>query len=541
MFNWNILGKYEDDDVVLSILKGRGIKDKKDFLKDLSLNESFDKFSSDFKKSLKKAKDLINKEIDRESNIVIFGDYDSDGINATAILYNYLKDERKYKKVSYFIPNRFEHSYGLSKRAIDDVVGRFKKGENILFITVDVGITAYEEVSYIKKLGYGIVLTDHHQKPDKIPPADCILWSDEICGALISWILAKALGSKNTESVSLASIATITDLQTVLGFNRVIVKKGLEVLSKKPPLGIKKLLEASGKGVGDISTYEVGWIIGPRLNAAGRLETAEDSIKLLTEKDEKELEKLAEKLNTKNIQRQEKTLEMYEIASTVDNGEIPKVIFSSDEKYHEGVIGLVAAKLVQKYYRPSIVICLMDGYAKGSARSIPGVNIIEMLRNFEDLFIDLGGHPMAAGFTIEKKNISKLERKIKKYAEEKISENVFIPTITIDLEIPAAIITDEMLMEVDNLKPFGIGNEQPVFISRGLGVVNSSVIGKDEKHLKLSLYDGEKYFKAVYFEGAEFEKDLNTGDKIDLVYTLKKNEYNGSSYIDLIVKDYRKV
>ena len=183
----------------------------------------------------------------------------------------------------------------------------------------------------------------------------------------------------------------------------------------------------------------------------------------------------------------------------------------------------------------------MDGYAKGSARSIPGVNIIEMLRNFEDLFIDLGGHPMAAGFTIEKKNISKLERKIKKYAEEKISENVFIPTITIDLEIPAAIITDEMLMEVDNLKPFGIGNEQPVFISRGLGVVNSSVIGKDEKHLKLSLYDGGKYFKAVYFEGAEFEKDLNTGDKIDLVYTLKKNEYNGSSYIDLIVKDYRKV
>ena len=541
MFNWNILGKYEDDDVVLSILKGRGIKDKKDFLKDLSLNESFDKFSSDFKKSLKKAKDLINKEIDRESNIVIFGDYDSDGINATAILYNYLKDERKYKKVSYFIPNRFEHSYGLSKRAIDDVVGRFKKGENILFITVDVGITAYEEVSYIKNLGYGIVLTDHHQKPDKIPPADCILWSDEICGALISWILAKALGSKNTESVSLASIATITDLQTVLGFNRVIVKKGLEVLNKKPPLGIKKLLEASGKGVGEITTYEVGWIIGPRLNAAGRLETAEDSIKLLTEKDEKELEKLAEKLNTKNIQRQEKTLEMYEIASTVDNGEIPKVIFSSDEKYHEGVIGLVAAKLVQKYYRPSIVICLMDGYAKGSARSIPGVNIIEMLRNFEDLFIDLGGHPMAAGFTIEKKNISKLEKQIEKYAKENISEAVFVPTITIDLEIPAAIITDEMLMEVDNLKPFGIGNEQPVFISRGLGVVNSSVIGKDENHLKLSLYDGEKYFKAVYFGGAEFERDLNTGDKIDLVYTLKKNEYNGSSYIDLIVKDYRKV
>jgi len=312
-------------------------------------------------------------------------------------------------------------------------------------------------------------------------------------------------------------------------------------MNNNPPLGFKKLLEVSGKVTGEITTYEIGWIVGPRLNASGRLETAEDSIRLLTEKNEKVVEEMAEKLNTKNIQRQEKTLEMYEIASGVDEKNLPKIIFSSDKNYHEGVIGLVAAKLAQKYYRPSIVICLTGEYGKGSVRSIRGVNIIEILRNFEDLFIDLGGHPMAAGFTIDGKNISKLEKKLEKYAKENINEKLLVPTVDIDLEIPVNIINNKLLKDVERLKPFGIGNEQPVFLSGNLGIVGCDVIGKDRRHVKLNLYDGEKYYKAVYFGGAEYEKELKTGEKIDLVYTLKKNEYNGKEYIDLIVKDFRKV
>lgn len=542
MFNWNVLGKYDPKkDIVETILKSRGIKDIKEFLSTPTLNECFDKMLEDFKKSLKKAKEIIDIAIKEYSPIVIFGDYDSDGVNATAILYNFFKYEKRYENIYYFIPNRFEHSYGISISAVDDVLKKFKKEEKILFITVDLGITAYKEIEYIKKLGHKTILTDHHQKPDKIPNADCIVWSDEICGAVISWILSKALGSKDKQTLANAALATITDLQALTGFNRVIVKKGLEILNTTPPLGLKKLLEVSGKEVGEITTYELGWILGPRLNASGRLETAEDSIRLLVEKDEKVLNELASNLNTKNIQRQEKTLEMYEIASEFDEENLPNILFSVDEKYHEGIIGLVAAKLTQKYYRPSIVVCLMDEYGKGSARSVPGVNIIEILRKYEDMFIDLGGHPMAAGFTIDKKKIEKFKDKVGKYAEKNINDKDLIPSINVDLSIPVSVISEKLVDSIDKLKPFGLGNEQPVFLTKDLGVSSCDIMGKDRQHLKLSLYDGNKYYKAVYFGGVKSCKDLDTGSKIDLVYTLKKNEYNGNKYIDLIVKDFRKV
>ena len=542
MYRWKILGEYNPKkDIVSSILENRGIKDIKDFLKTPSLNDLFDKFSGNFKSSLVKAKKLIFEAMENKRPILIFGDYDSDGINATAILYNFFKYEKKYDKVSYFIPNRFEHSYGLSKKAINESLEKIAKDEKVLFITVDVGITASEEISYIKKLGHSVILTDHHQKPDNIPDADVIVWNDDVCGSEISWILSKVLGSKSRDSIAYAAVATITDLLPLLGFNRVVVKTGLKVLNSKPPLGYKKLFEASGIEGTEITTYELGWVIGPRLNAAGRLKSSEDSIRLLTERDENILEKLAQSLNSKNIERQEKTLEMYDIAAEVDENDLPKIIFSSDEKYHEGIIGLVSAKITQKYYRPSVVISLNDGYGKGSVRSIPGINIIEVLRKFEDLFVDLGGHPMAGGFTIEEKKIPEMKKKVSEYIEKKFDNDVFNPVLDIDLKIPSDIVSVNLLEEIEKMEPFGMGNEQPVFLSEGLGVVSCDVIGKDGSHLKLNLYDGKKYQKAVFFGGSRFEKDFEIGGKVDLVYSLNKNEYNGKTYVDMVVKDYRKV
>lgn len=542
MYRWKILGEYNPKkDIVSSILENRGIKDIKDFLKTPSLNDLFDKFSGNFKSSLVKAKKLVFEAMENKRPILIFGDYDSDGINATAILYNFFKYEKKYDKVSYFIPNRFEHSYGLSKKAINESLEKIAKDEKVLFITVDVGITAGEEISYIKKLGHSVVLTDHHQKPDNVPDADVIVWNDDVCGSEISWILSKVLGSKSRDSIAYAAVATITDLLPLLGFNRVVVKTGLKVLNSKPPLGYKKLFEASGIKGTEITTYELGWVIGPRLNAAGRLKSSEDSIRLLTERDENILEKLAQSLNSKNIERQEKTLEMYDIAAEVDESNLPKIIFSSDEKYHEGIIGLVSAKITQKYYRPSVVISLNDGYGKGSVRSIPGINIIEILRKFEDLFVDLGGHPMAGGFTIEEKKIPEMKKKVSEYIEKKFDNDVFNPVLDIDLKIPSDIIGVNLLEEIEKMEPFGMGNEQPVFLSEGLGIVSCDVIGKDGSHLKLKLYDGEKYQKAVFFGGSRFEKDFEIGGKVDLVYSLSKNEYNGKTYVDMVVKDYRKV
>ena len=542
MYKWNILGKFDPKkDVSVSILESRGIKDIDSFLKTPSLKKSFDSLPPDFKKSLAKARDTIFDCIKSDTPILIFGDYDSDGINATAILYNFFKYEKGYKKVYYFIPNRFEHSYGLSKEAVDEALKQFKKGEKVLFITVDVGITAKNEVSYIRNMGHKVILTDHHQKPDNIPEADNIIWSDKFCGSVISWLLSKALGSVSKESVAYATVATITDLLPLTGFNRVIVKKGLEVFNSSPPIGFRKLLDASGIGKeAEITTYELGWAIGPRLNASGRLKSSEDSIRLLIERDEPTLEKLAFELNSKNSQRQEKTLEMYDIASELDKNNLPKIIFSSGENYHEGVIGLVSAKLTQSYYRPSVVISLSDGNGKGSVRSIPGINIIEVLRKFEDLFVDLGGHPMAGGFTIEKDKIPEMQRKVTEYIDKNFENDIFVPVLSVDLKIPADIVDVKLLDDVEKLGPFGMGNDQPLFLSESLGVVDCGVIGKDKTHLKIKFYDGKGYKKAVFFGGAKFEKEFVVGEKVDIVYSLGKNEYNGNKYVDMIVKDFRK-
>jgi single-stranded-DNA-specific exonuclease len=542
MYKWNVLGSYDPKkEISVSILENRGIENIKDFLKTPSLNKSFESFPKEFKVSLKKSVEIIKKAMKENVPILIFGDYDSDGINATAILYNFFKYEKKYDKVSYFIPNRFEHSYGLSKEAIDDAVKKYGESEKVLFITVDVGITAYDEVSYIKKLGHSVVLTDHHQKPEKIPEADCLLWSDRVCGSVVSWVLSKALGSKSRKSVANAAVATVTDLLPLKGFNRSVVKKGLEVMNTEPPPAFKKMLEVSGMSDTEVTAYTLGWVIGPRLNASGRLESSEISIRLLTEKDESVLEEFAKKLDSKNIERQEKTLEMYEMASEIDEENLPKIIFSVDEKFHEGVIGLVSAKLTQRYYRPSVVIALENGYGKGSVRSISGINIIEVLRKFEDLFVDLGGHPMAGGFTISKEKIPEMIEKVTGYIEKEFGDEIFIPVLDVDIKIPAEIITTDILDKIDELKPFGMGNPQPLFLTEGLGIVSCDIIGKDKTHLKLKLYGGGKYLKAVFFGGARFEKDLKTGEKIDLVYSLNKNEYNGNTYVDLIVKDFRKV
>jgi len=532
MIRWNILGDYSGDisGLLPYLLSLRGIKEGDEFLNIPSIKYYYDKFPTDFKKSLKDAKELILESISKNIPIVIYGDYDSDGVNATAIIYSTLKEELGYSTIRYFIPNRFTHGYGLSKKAIDEILVNYKD-EKVLFITVDTGITGTEVVSYIKDLGHKIVLTDHHQKPDNVPVPDVLVWNDEIVGAMVSWFLSKALGSKSNTSISLGAIATVTDLFPMIGVNRSIVKTGLEILNTNSPLGIKNLLQVSGK-TGEVTTYDLGWVIGPRLNAAGRLEGADLALELLLEKDQDKSLSLAKKLNDINVSRQDKTVEMYAL-STVDEKNLPNILLVANEKYHDGIIGLVASKFAQKYYRPSIVISLEDGFGKGSVRSVAGVNIIEILRKFEDLFVDIGGHPMAAGFTIKRENIPLLEEELEKV---EISPELLIPELKIDTVIPIELVTLDLLVEIDKLKPFGLGNEQPIFVSRNLGVADISKTGKENNHLILKLTNGKNTYKAIWFNFRD-SVDISLGTHVDIAYSLNKNEYNGRTYIDLVVKD----
>ena len=542
---WTILAQYSGSEGILAVLlRNRGIlteKEKAAFLNPPPLSGLIKNLNPTLLKSFAKARDFIVEAMSSGSPIVVFGDYDADGVCATAILCNTLKKELHYEKCTAFIPNRFSHSYGLSPGALEDAMNLVTfsgtADKRPLLITVDTGITELKNVEYAKRLGFDVIITDHHQKPKQLPKANHVVWTDEIVGSGISYILGKGLGSKSSDNLALAAIATVADLQPLLGFNRSVVKEGLEIINTRPPNGIKKLLEVAGKR-NEVTAFDLGWVVGPRLNASGRLIDAADSLSLLTENNLSKVEELAAKLNLINVQRQDKTLEMYELAN-ISSDRLPRVIISHNKDYHEGIIGLVAGKLVQTYWRPSIVISLSKELGKGSVRSIPGVDIIAFLRNFENLFISLGGHPMAAGFTILKKNIAVLEERITKLAQKVIGDDLLIPSIDVDMNIPIELVDLAFANELYRLKPFGIGNREPVFLSEGLGVSSLDVVGRDGKHLSMRLFADGKVYKAVYFNKADLGKELAVGDKIDLVFSVKKNEYKDKEYVDLVVRDIR--
>ncbi|HAI63232.1 MAG: Exonuclease RecJ [candidate division WWE3 bacterium GW2011_GWF2_41_45] len=543
---WNIRSEFtEGDDVIASIIKIRGISAEGDFLNPPHLSEAFKLLPQELKDNLRKAVDLVELCIKEKRKILIHGDYDSDGICATSILYNALFKEKKYENTFHFIPNRFDHGYGLSEKSILSFFEKaglsLNSAEKILVITVDCGITANEEIKTLKDHGHSVIITDHHQKSEILPPADVIVWYDKIVGATLSLLLAKSLGSKDPHMIALAALATVTDLQPLLGFNRSLVKRGLEILNTDPPVGIKKLLQVAGKIATEITTYELGWIIGPRLNSSGRITDASSSLNLLIEEDENIAEKLAIELNTINVQRQDRTVEMYDLAAGIDENNLPKIILSSHADYHEGIIGLVAARLTQKYFRPAIVISLSDGYGKGSVRSVPGVDIISFLRNFGDMFESLGGHPMAAGFTIKKELIPELKEKAEKLADKSIPDELLVPSINVDIKIPIDMVSLELLNRLDTLKPFGLGNEEPVFMSEKVGITDVGRVGRDSQHLLFKFYESGKYHKGIFFNASDKEAaELKFGDKVDIVYTLKKNEYNGNTFVDLFIKDIKR-
>jgi single-stranded-DNA-specific exonuclease len=546
MKRWNVLSEYISKvSLVEQILKNRGVSDIEEFLSSPPVSSYFAKLPPDLKDGFTQAKKIIENAISQNRTIVIYGDYDVDGICSTAILYNTIKKELRYENILFFIPNRFEHGYGLSEKAINDLHKKYNIDKS-LFITVDTGITAQGEVKILKDMGHEVIIVDHHQKlkredADILPQADRIVWSDNVVASTLSWLLSKYLGSKEKKSISLAALATVTDVQPLLGFNRTIVKAGLSILNSDPPIGIKELMNVAGKKGAEITTYDLGWVIGPRLNASGRLVDADDSLSLFIEDDLDRISQIAQKLNSLNEDRQNKTQSMYELASSLEEGKLPKIIFSESADYHEGIVGLVAAKLAQKYYRPAVVISFSGGFGKGSVRSIKGFDVIAFLRKFEPLFINLGGHPMAAGFSIEESKLMELKQKVLECIDDYISDEILIPDLVIDLKIPIEMMDLSIFNELEKMKPFGMGNEEPIFMSEDLGIAEINTIGKESQHVRFKLFKDGKYFKAIYFDSSEKTKDLKFGDKIDVVYVVKKNEYNGNTYLDLVVKDLKTV
>ena len=525
-------------DIIHILLENRGLKKQKEineFLSPSVESLTIEKVGLN-EKELHNAKVRILKAIENNETIVVYTDYDVDGVSSGTIAWEVLY--HLGAKVMPYVPHRIEEGYGLSNIGIDNVKKQFNPS---LIITVDHGVSAYAQVGYAKKLGVDVIIIDHHTLPSKLPEVEALIHTVSLCATGIAWFFANYLKSnkKSAENLDLVALATIADLIPLTHTNRILVKYGLEQFNKTKRLGLLALMKTSGIKEGNIGVYEVGHMLAPRINASGRLTHALDSLRLLCTKDKARAESLAQNLSLTNRNRQLLLQETYAHAlETVkkefitDNKslrQLNKLIIVSHTSYNQGVIGLVAGKLVDEYYRPAIVIAEGEKYSKASARSIAGFNIVEAIRSCSELLVNVGGHPMAAGFTIETSKILFLEKKLKKIAENSLDGEKLQRVLKIDCEINLERVTPELYRAIKELEPFGMGNSVPTFVSKKVKVVKMRIIGKDKKHLKFTLQPNPKfhqYIDAIGFGMSSFFETFSFDQNIDIVYTIEEDHWN---------------
>lgn len=561
---WVVAKKFSED-IISQLLHSRGLRDKNtiaDFFNPPTPGVISTQYSTYLKKinpgEVRNGLALIEAAIKDKRPIVIHGDYDVDGICGTAILYQTLQELGA--NVTPFIPDRFSEGYGLSIESIDKV--QTERGKPLL-ITTDCGISAVDEVKYAKEKGLDIVITDHHTKKETLPEADAIVWTDELAGAGIAWLLAEILklhnspaivsqicNEDNADNLDLVALATIADVQPLTGINRALVKYGLEELNRTQSVGLRELIKISGLEEKEIGTYEVGWILGPRLNASGRLQHAVDSLNLLLTDDPVEAQRLASRLNEINQERQQITKQAVEQArdqhQAVYHRQEEKLILLSHAAWHEGVIGLVAGRIREEFYRPTLIISQGKEISKGSARSVPGFNIVEALRECQEFLRDSGGHAMAAGFTIETEKITVFRDKLCALARDRLPDDKLMPTLSIDADVSLSDLNWGLMESLKKFAPFGVGNPWPVFLSRGVRVLDVGVVGSGGDHLKIRVRQPDNstikqfsHFFGIGFGFGHLAAKLRPGDLIDIVYNLEENIWQGRRTLQLKLKDIR--
>lgn len=541
-------GKMKDIDVLSVLLKSRGLEDKRDIEDFLhpKLEDVIPENVSIDKRQLKKSLKRIEKAVKDQEQIVVFGDYDVDGITGSAILWETLHELGA--KCLPYIPNRVEEGYGLSVKGLTNVCEKIQDIK--LIITVDNGIVANEAVQHANELGIDVIITDHHTIGQTKPDAYAIVHTTKLCGAGVAYLLSKELrkehGKWREESdahLELAALGTVADLVPLTGANRAIVMYGLEKLRTTSRTGLVALFNQAGIKQDAIGVYDIGYIIGPRLNAAGRIESAMDSLRLLCTKDQSRATQLASKLELINKERQFLLKEAAEHAvahfseEPFDSAQGKKILIVGHEMYREGVIGLVAGKLVEEFYRPAIVLSIGETHSKASVRSISGFNIIDFLRSHQEHFVNVGGHPMAAGFTVETAKIAQLQAALEATAAELLTEDILTRSLKIDLEVPFSVLDQDLYEKIQQLAPFGMANPEPVFSTPGVRVENAKVLGKESQHLKLMLSQDGKQFEAIAFGMGALAEELTAGDKIDVAYVLDENTWNGNTKLQLKIRD----
>lgn len=505
-------------------------------------------------KDMGRAVDRLAAALEKKEKITIYGDYDVDGTTATALLMNFFQGLGAH--IDYYIPHRLKEGYSLNHGAVEKLAA----GGTKVLITVDNGISAKEEARRIQELGMDLIITDHHECPPGLPEAAAILNpkqpgdtfpGKELAGVGVAYYLLIALRRRLRELnrlpdrepnlralLDLVAVGTIADMAPLTGVNRVLVAEGLKVLSGNPRPGLKALIEAAGLSA-PIRADQVAFWIGPRINAVGRLEDAATGVRLLLCEDPFQTRDLARQLDSANAARRDIEDKMVEEALLQIESQglrekyLSLVLFQSH--WHHGVVGIVASRLVDRFYRPSIVLTEADGMVKGSARSIRGLNMVEALRACSMHLERFGGHTYAAGLTLRPEKLEDFVKDFDRYVRGILQAHQMQPTVLLEAESPLDQLNPAFMEHLARLEPFGLGNPAPLFLLKGAQVRESRIVG--EKHLKMQLTQSRRTLAAIAFRLAK--KQPEAGSRVDLAFVPEWNEWNGSKNIELRCIDVR--
>ena len=536
--------------LVSSVLVSRGVETAEQAAEALERERTLS-WSPFLMRDMDKAVARIQDALASGERIAVFGDYDVDGITATCLLTDYLR--RRGGDVVIHIPGRFDEGYGLSV----DAIRALSEQKVNLIVTVDCGITGVEETDFANSLGIDVVITDHHECKEQLPAAvavvdphrpDCGYPFKHLAGVGVALKLVLALGGNDREDAlfarycTLAAIGTVADVMRMEDENRAIVSMGLEAIGHSDIIGLHALLREAGLEGKPLSSIQIGFVLAPRINAAGRMGRAVLAAELLLTDDEEEAERLAKELCDLNRERQRVEQDIYaraiEQMDALPSDERSALVLSSED-WHQGVVGIVASRLSEKFSCPSFMIHLQGGMGKGSCRSYGGFNLFGALEACSDLLVGFGGHELAAGFTIEESNIPAFRKKMNKYVREHTGRAQPVSSLTVDAELtrPALVTLDEV-ERLSELEPFGAGNDRPLFCLCGAILESAQSVGQN-RHMKVRLQKGHTSFEGIFFSVTAEETGLVPGSRVDAAFYLQINEFRGSRSVQLQLLDLR--
>lgn len=489
----------------------------------------------------------IERVLEMNGSIVIYGDYDVDGITATSLMYRFFSHIGA--NVSYYIPERQSEGYGLNLEALEYLISQ----DIDLIISVDCGISSYDIVEAVRDR-VSMIITDHHTSPPQIPRATAVVnhkqpgcpYTDKnLSGVGVAFKVCQALWKRRTgedyrEDLDIVALGTVADVVPLVGENRIIVREGLRKMTESPNLGIQALVEVAGLTGKVLSAGHIGFTLAPRLNAAGRVTHATRAVELLITRDQQEATEIAEELQETNAERQQIERTIFEEAyqSVLDQGPLAdQCIVVAGEGWHPGVIGIVASRLVEAFYKPTMVISIHDGIGKGSCRSIDHCNMYEMLTFAKDTLIQFGGHAQAAGFSVQAEDIDALREKVSEYCRNTLTEEDYIPIVDIDGTVSSEEITIELIDQIATLEPYGMGNSTPVFAIPKIRVQNLYPMGFQKNHCKIILQGQQGPLDAVAWQGEHYMQEVFADDPVKVAFSLQKNEWQGVVTPQLVVQD----